>query len=60
MPISPRVNPLGKPGVNPGLPGLGFKPYFGNVGNNGEYNILNVQNCANLLTLRQVRLHDKK
>ena len=22
--------------VNPGLPGLGFKPYFGNVGNTGE------------------------
>ena len=32
MPISPRVNPL----VNPGLPGLGFKPYFGKVGNTGE------------------------
>ena len=34
--------------VNPGLPGLGFKPYFGKVGNTGESNILNVQNCANL------------
>ena len=22
--------------VNPGLPGLGFKPYFGKVGNTGE------------------------
>ena len=22
--------------VNPGLPGLGFKPYFGKVGNIGE------------------------
>ena len=35
-------------GINPGLPGLGFKPYFGKVGNTGESNILNVQNCANL------------
>ena len=32
--------------VNLGLPGLGFKPYFGKVGNTGEQNILNVQNCA--------------
>ena len=29
IPISPRVNPLGKHG-------LGFKPYFGKVGNTGE------------------------
>ena len=35
------LNPLGKPR-------LGFKPYFGKVGNTGEKNILNVQNCANL------------
>ena len=28
-PIYPRVNPLGKPR-------LGFKPYFGKVGNTGE------------------------
>ena len=34
--------------VNPGLPRFGFKPYFGKVGNTGESNILNVQNCANL------------
>ena len=34
--------------VNPGLPGLGFKPYFRKVGNTGELNILDVQNCANL------------
>ena len=34
--------------VNPGLPGLGFRPYFGKVGNAGEYIILNVQNCINL------------
>ena len=49
--------------VNPGKPGLGFKPYFGK---SGEYWVikyfkcLDVQNCANLWILRQVRLLDNK
>ena len=44
--------------VNPGKPGLGFKPYFGK---NGEYWVIkyfkcsDVQNCANWWILRQVR-----
>ena len=43
--------------VNPGKPGLGFKPYFGK---SGEYWVIkyfkcsDVQNCANLWILRQV------
>ena len=47
--------------VNPGKPGLGFKPYFGK---SGEYWVIkyfkcsDVQNCANLWILRQVRLLD--
>ena len=56
MPISPRVYPLGKPG-------LGFKPYFGK---SGEYWVIkyfkcsDVQNCANLWILSLVRLLDYK
>ena len=44
--------------VNPGKPGLGFKPYFGK---SGEYWVFkyfkcsDVQNCANWWILRQVR-----
>ena len=44
--------------VNPGKPGLGFKPYFGK---SGEYWVLkyfkcsDVQNCANWWILKQVR-----
>ena len=43
--------------VNPGKPGLGFKPYFGK---SGEYWVIkyfkcsDVQNCANWWILRQV------
>ena len=49
--------------VNPGKPGLGFKPYFGK---SGEYWVIkyfkcsDVQNCANLWILRQLRLLDNK
>ena len=50
--------------LSPGLPGLGFKPYFGK---SGEYLVMkyfkcsaDVQNCANLWILRQVRLLDNK
>ena len=44
--------------VNPGKPGLGFKPYFGK---SGEYWVIKyfkwsvVQNCVNWWILRQVR-----
>ena len=45
MPISPRVNPLGKPGFTR----AGFYALFWKSGENWEINILNVQNnCANL------------
>ena len=49
--------------VNPGKPGLGFKPYFGK---SGEYWVIkyfkcsDVQNWANLWILRQERLLDNK
>ena len=49
--------------VNPGKPGLGFKPYFGK---SGEYWVIkyfkcsDVKNCANLWILRQVSLLDNK
>ena len=44
--------------VNPGKPGLGFKPYFGK---SGEYWVIkyfkfsDVQNCANWWIFTQVR-----
>ena len=44
--------------VNPGKPGLGFKPYFGKSGEYWEikcFKCSDVQNCANWWILGQVR-----
>ena len=43
MPISPRVNPLGKPGFT--RPGLDFKPYFWK---SGEYWGIKYFKCSEL------------
>ena len=45
MPISPRVNPLGKPE-------LGFKPYFGKVGNTGGIKYFKCSKLCKFVNIR--------